>query len=88
MRVLSRTTRDEGARVEVCPRCGDREALYGYNPVNQVPLTDWPLSIVTLVQEERHLLTRYRNTRLSLMTITPGEARDILDGHEEPPVEE
>ena len=54
---LSRTTRGEGAPVEVCSRCGEREALYGRNPDDQIQLTDWPVSIDRLVEEERSLLT-------------------------------
>src|SRR5438309_1621474 len=38
---VSRTTRDYGADVETCGRCGSREATYGYDGAGLPPLTDW-----------------------------------------------
>ena len=54
----SRAIRDAGVVVEICPRCGERESLYGYDLAAQAPLTSWPLSVEHLVEEERILLMR------------------------------
>lgn len=65
---LSRTTRDEGAPVEVCPRCGEREALYGRDPADQVPFVEWPVSLGRLVEEERALLTFKREGQFTMLS--------------------
>lgn len=52
---LSRTTRDEGAPIEVCSRCSSREALYGYDPAAQVSFTEWPLTREQIAEEDRRL---------------------------------
>jgi hypothetical protein len=81
---LCRTTRDEdGAGVEVCSRCGSRESVYGYNPAAQPPLTEWPLSIEQLVEEEWVLLTRLQKSKMAVMKITPDDAKRWLDEPEE-----
>jgi hypothetical protein len=46
------------ADVEICSRCGDREALYGRDGQ---PEEDWPLPLKTLDREEWHLLRRMRS---------------------------
>lgn len=61
---LSRTTRDEGAEVEVCPHCDEREAIYGYNPEEQILFSDWPVSVDRLLEEERVLIEWYRTATL------------------------
>ncbi len=54
---LSRTTRDEGAPITVCPDCGSREAMvveYGEEYEVSLPsYTDWPLSVEELLAEDR-----------------------------------
>ena len=58
MGALSRVPRDDGAEVLVWPRCGEREALYGYDPAEQAALADWPVSVDQLLEEERVLIER------------------------------
>jgi hypothetical protein len=60
---VSRVTRDDGADVMICNRCGEREGLYG-EPENQIPLTAWPVPIDRLVDEERALITMFREGTL------------------------
>ncbi len=48
---LSRTTRDDGAEILVCTRCGERESLYGYDAADQIPFTEWPVAVEILVRE-------------------------------------
>ena len=50
---LSRTTRDEGAGIMVCNRCGARESLYGYDSANQMPFAAWPMTISRLLRRRR-----------------------------------
>jgi hypothetical protein len=76
---LSRTTRDGGAEIEVCPRCGTREGLYGYDPAKQPPITDWPLSPDVLGEEERRLIAQFQQSEIVVATITPGDAARFLD---------
>jgi hypothetical protein len=78
---VSRVTRDDGAEVEICPRCGEREALReaelpgaGAWP----PLVDWPLSIEDLLDEERALLELRRRSKLDVVTIDPETADRML----------
>jgi uncharacterized C2H2 Zn-finger protein len=59
---LSRVARDDGAEVLVCPRCGDREALYGYDPAQQIPLAEWLVSVERLLAEERALIEQWRRS--------------------------
>ncbi len=68
-KALSRTTRDEGAAVMICTRCGERESLHGRDPAQHVPLVDWPVPVEDLVEEERLLLTRERMSRLALIAL-------------------
>jgi hypothetical protein len=70
---LSRTTRDDGAAIMICARCGERESLYGRDPANQVRYTEWPVHIDRLVEEERQLITFFRNSELTMMEINPVE---------------
>jgi hypothetical protein len=78
---LSRTTRDEdGADVEVCSRCGARESLYGYDEANQVPLTEWPLSVDRLVEEERALIAR---SQAAEMGVIGADELDVDDAQDE-----
>jgi hypothetical protein len=76
---LSRATRDGGAGVEVCPRCGTREGLYGYDPERQPLLTDWPLSPELLAGEELRLISWFQQAHMSVGTITPQRAERMLD---------
>jgi hypothetical protein len=78
---LSRTTRDDGADIYVCLRCGAREA-YMEMRGELVPFTEWPLSVEQLVAEERIALTFEQAASIELMTITPDDAREML-GEEE-----
>lgn len=39
---LSRAARDHGGEVLVCPRCGERQALYGYDLRNRFPWRSGP----------------------------------------------
>lgn len=64
---LSRVTRDEGAPVMVCDRCGERESLYGRDPAGQIPMTDWPVPVETLVTEEHVLITRFRESEFAVI---------------------
>ena len=59
---VSRTTRDEGAEILVCNRCGKREAFAGL-----VPYADWPLSLDALLDEERVVLTAERESSPSVI---------------------
>lgn len=76
---LSRLTRDEGAPVEVCPRCDSRESVYGYDPRRHPPMTEWPLSPETLANEERALITAFQKAKMEVRYITPEDARRMLD---------
>jgi hypothetical protein len=81
----SRVTRDGGADVMICSRCGERESLYGRDPARQIPLSDWPVSIDRLVEEERHLITRARDSEFRVLpanelTANPEEDEDDDDG--------
>jgi hypothetical protein len=49
---LSRTTRDGGARVMVCDRCGGKEADYLFAGQPLVPMTEWPLDDDRFAAEE------------------------------------
>jgi hypothetical protein len=80
---LSRVTRDEGADVEVCSRCSEREAWREALGWPEMPLTSWPVDVEELLREERILLTRYRRGELATETITPENARTILGEDEE-----
>jgi hypothetical protein len=75
---LSRTTRDEGADVKVCPRCGERETLYGYDPIKAPPLTDWPLSAKRLADEEFNLISGDQRSNMMVAAITPEDAQRML----------
>jgi hypothetical protein len=48
-----------------------------------VPLAEWPLSIERLVEEERALLTFERNASMSIVEITPEDARRMLGDDDE-----
>ncbi len=49
---LSRTTRDGGAPIYICPRCGELEAIaQSYDRL--IPFTEWPLTLERLIEEER-----------------------------------
>jgi hypothetical protein len=61
----SRVTRDEGADVYICARCGERESLAG----RAVPLVDWPISVDDLVAEERGLIERFRSSEIALIPV-------------------
>jgi hypothetical protein len=50
---LSRETRDEGAEVDVCPMCGEHEALREIHGLRPTPLTSRPLSVEELLREDR-----------------------------------
>jgi ribosomal protein S27AE len=80
---FSRVARGEGADVEVCSRCGEREAWREALGWPGMPLSSWPVDVEELVREERMLLTRYRRPELSMETITPENARTILGEDEE-----
>lgn len=74
---LSRTTRDEGAEILVCNRCGTREAhMEGVGRL--APITEWPLSVDALLDEERVVLTFDQNADITFETITPDDAADLL----------
>src|SRR4051812_49518500 len=75
---LSRTTRDEGAEIEVCSRCGVRESLYGYDPAAQPPFTEWPLPPEELADEELKLIASEQRSEIRVMTMTPDDARKML----------
>ena len=64
---LSRTTRDAGAPVTVCDRCGQREGLYGRDVEAQIPLSEWPVPIETLLREEEALIRRFRESELVML---------------------
>jgi hypothetical protein len=64
----SRVTRDGGATVEICSRCGERESLYGRNPLEQIPLADWPVPISQLLEEERALITMKREGEFRMLS--------------------
>ena len=70
---LSRTTRDEGAAVTICDRCGERESLYGRRP-DQIPFVDWPVSIERLLAEEEALIRRVREGEIGWL------ATDEIEG--------
>jgi hypothetical protein len=53
---LSRTVRDDGVAIEVCPRCGERESLDGDDPADQIPFTAWPVAVEQLVDEDLRLI--------------------------------
>jgi hypothetical protein len=65
----SRVNREGGREYFVCPRCEQREMLYGYDPDDHFTPEDWPVPIDILVEEERRLLTLYR--KLAFRTCTP-----------------
>ena len=79
---LSRTTRDDGPPVEVCSRCEARESLYGYDPADQIPLTEWPLSPEQLANEELELIRMMQASSMGVGTITPETANELLDSGE------
>ena len=83
-RALSRATRDEGAEVDVCSPCGEREALRQERG-QVIPLTDWPLSLEALAEEDAMCRKMIRSSTLSFMTITPDDARDMLGDDETQP---
>ena len=56
----SRVTRDDGARIEVCNDCGEREAERDFAGVHQVGWLDWPVPIEEILVEDR---VRYVGTR-------------------------
>ena len=70
---LSRTTRDTGAPVYVCDRCGQREGLYGRGDA-QIPLSDWPVPVETLLREEEALIRMFRDSEIVML-----RAGDITD---------
>jgi len=43
-----------------------------------IPLTDWPLSLEALAEEDAMYRQMIRSGTLSLATITPDDARDML----------
>lgn len=66
---LSRVTRDGGAEVLICDRCGQREGLYGREPAEQIPLDDWPVPVETLVAEEALLIRMFRESPLAMIPV-------------------
>ena len=60
---LSRTTRDAGASIMVCEKCGRAEAF------NAVPFTEWPLSIDDLMAEEGVLINRFRTSTIVTLSL-------------------
>lgn len=76
---LSRATRDEGAEVLVCPRCGSREAMRDMHGWPRVPLTEWPVTIDELLREERALLEHERRSEIVIVEVTPEQAEEWLE---------
>lgn len=74
---LSRVTRDGGAEIIICDRCGQREGLYGRDPANQIPITDWPVAVATLLEEEEHLIRSFRASEIAMLPA------DQIDGPDE-----
>lgn len=64
---LSRVTRDDGAPVTVCDRCGQREGLYG-GAADQIQLAGWPVPVDRLLAEERCLIDLFRGAELAYIT--------------------
>jgi hypothetical protein len=79
---VSRTTRDDGAEITVCPRCGEREAMSGDDPAGQVPFTAWPVEVEQLLWEEEALIRFYRASSIERLEISPDEAQRMLDDEE------
>jgi|GEM_PF-3437981 len=79
----SRVTRDGGARVVVCGTCGEREAMRAGEDWEAVPLTDWPVSIDTLLSEDRLRLEFMRNCVIGAELIGADDAQAMLDGEGE-----
>lgn len=46
-----------------------RESVYGYEPNDQIPLVEWPLSVEQLLDEERDLLTRERASGVARLSL-------------------
>jgi hypothetical protein len=80
---LSRATRDDGAPIEICSRCGEREAIREADGADYISVTDWPLSVDDLVAEERALITSARSSEISLENISPEQAEAILERSDE-----
>jgi hypothetical protein len=76
---LSRTARDGGAPIEICPRCGTREGLYGHDAAKQPPFSKWPLSPETLADEERRLIAQFQRGEMFFAKVSPEDAAQILD---------
>jgi hypothetical protein len=53
---LSRTVRDDGVAIEVCPSCGERETLDGDDSGEQITFTAWPVPVEQLVDEDLRLI--------------------------------
>lgn len=77
-KALSRETRDDGPEVNVCSDCGAREAL---RPADwpPTPLSSWPLTVDEILEEDRVRYTFARRSAFSVRTLTPEDARRMLD---------
>jgi hypothetical protein len=63
-RARSRATRDEGADIFVCSRCGEREERRESQLGQLISFADWPLAVDALLEEERLLIEWYRSVEL------------------------
>lgn len=64
-------TSSEQAPVEICPRCGLRETLYGRDSSAQPAQAEWPLPPEQLAQEERLLIAAFQAGEMTPPAIPP-----------------
>jgi hypothetical protein len=77
---LSRAARGEGAEVEVCSRCGSREAQREADTGGVLALSAWPVSLEALLEEERMLITFHRKGDMRAMPLASEDAKDMVRG--------
>jgi uncharacterized C2H2 Zn-finger protein len=67
MGTVSRTTRDDGAEIHVCARCGLAEALRGVYGLRMIGFDEWPLEIDDLLTEEMARILQFRRSTFGLI---------------------
>ena len=72
--VLSRTTRDDGAEIDVCPHCGELEAITEAAG-RLAPFAAWPLTPDRLADEERAFYKTMQRATIRRVEIHPDDER-------------